>query len=66
VTDRAVNEYSLKHSCSQVVQELQALLLTRGYKFDFRGVVSVKGKGSLITYFVQDTPKSTRSDIQLD
>ena len=39
----------------QVVQETQALLLTRGYEFDFRGVVSVKGKGSLITYFAKET-----------
>ena len=39
----------------QVVQETQALLLTRGYKFDFRGVVSVKGKGSLITYFARES-----------
>ncbi len=36
---------------------MQALLLTRGYNFNFRGVVSVKGKGSLITYFAQESPQ---------
>ena len=40
-------------SHSQVTQETQALLSRHGYKCDYRGVVSVKGKGSLITYFVQ-------------
>lgn len=39
---------------TQVVQETQEILMTHGYKFNFRGVVSVKGKGSLITYFIQD------------
>ena len=41
-------------SALQVVQDTQALLSRHGYKCDYRGVVSVKGKGSLITYFVQN------------
>ena len=45
----------------QVVQETQALLVTRGYEFDFRGVVSIKGKGSLITYFARETPKTIKT-----
>lgn len=47
----------------QVVQETRALLVSRGYSFDFRGVVSVKGKGSLITYYFteDDGPKTFKS-----
>ena len=36
------------------MQETQAIFSSHGYKFDYRGVVSVKGKGSLITYFAPD------------
>ena len=49
----------------QVVQETQALLVTRGYEFDFRGVVSIKGKGSLITYFVRETTKTLKGVVTL-
>ena len=50
----------------QVVKETQELLSTHGYMFDYRGVVSVKGKGSLVTYFAQDmTPRKKRLENSL-
>lgn len=50
---------------TQVVQETQALLVTRGYEFDFRGVVSIKGKGSLITYFARETTKTFKGVVTM-
>lgn len=43
-------------SSSQVVQETKDLLQEFGYGFEQRGVVSVKGKGMLRTFYLVSTP----------
>lgn len=37
----------------QVTEEVQRLLRQRGYNFLCRGKVSVKGKGEMLTYFLE-------------
>ncbi len=52
----------------QVTQETQLLLSTRGYEFEYRGLVPVKGKGSLLTYFLSQSSrrlKRPRTALQL-
>ena len=41
----------------QVVQETRDLLQEFGYEFEQRGLVSVKGKGMLMTFYLISGPK---------
>ncbi|XP_072761762.1 adenylate cyclase type 5 isoform X3 [Anoplolepis gracilipes] len=41
----------------QVTQEVRDILMAKGYPFTCRGTIQVKGKGSMITYFL-DGPKN--------
>ncbi|XP_049865380.1 adenylate cyclase type 8 isoform X2 [Pectinophora gossypiella] len=52
-----------KAGCIQVTEETCEILQSFGYYFEQRGLVAVKGKGQLMTYYLQgkrDTP--TRTD----
>lgn len=48
----------------QVTQEVRDILITKGYPLSCRGTIQVKGKGSMITYFL-DGPRDTKSN-QMD
>lgn len=41
-----------KAGAIQVTQETCEILQTFGYKFEQRGLVAVKGKGQLMTYYL--------------
>jgi adenylate cyclase 3 len=41
-----------KAGCIQVTEETYKILLCFGYKFEQRGLVNVKGKGQLMTYYI--------------
>ena len=42
----------------QVTQEVAAILKVRGYLLTCRGSISVKGKGDMVTYFLEgNSPK---------
>ena len=43
----------------QVTQEVYQILSQKGYVFECRGLVSIKGKGEMLTYFLIDGPKDT-------
>ncbi|XP_018378348.1 PREDICTED: adenylate cyclase type 6 [Trachymyrmex cornetzi] len=50
----------------QVTQEVRDILVTKGYPLTCRGTIQVKGKGSMITYFLdgpRDNTKSNQMDI---
>lgn len=38
--------------CVQVTQEVYEILAARGYRLRCRGTVDVKGKGNMVTYFL--------------
>ena len=40
----------------QVTQEMRNILIAMGYKLTERGIVKVKGKGEMLTYFLIDQP----------
>lgn len=40
-------------ACEQITQDMYNILEPRGYKMKCRGKINVKGKGSMITYFLQ-------------
>ncbi|XP_053704628.1 adenylate cyclase type 6-like [Synchiropus splendidus] len=44
--------------CIQVTTDLYHVLVNRGYQLDCRGVVKVKGKGEMTTYFLTSGPCS--------
>ncbi|KAF7987644.1 hypothetical protein HCN44_003507 [Aphidius gifuensis] len=44
--------------CIQVTQEVKDILSDKGYSLTCRGTIQVKGKGSMITYFL-DGPRDT-------
>ncbi|KAK3596837.1 hypothetical protein CHS0354_015696 [Potamilus streckersoni] len=44
--------------CIQVTQEMFNLLEPRGYKLECRGMVRIKGKGDMLTYFLRGQPVS--------
>jgi hypothetical protein len=46
----------ITHLLTQVVQETKDLLQEFGYGFEQRGVVSVKGKGMLRTFYLVSAP----------
>ncbi len=50
--------------CSQVTEETAQLAQTLGYSITLRGVVNVKGKGQLTTYFI--IPEHPASDHSID
>ena len=35
------------------------MLVNRGYQLDYRGVVKVKGKGEMTTYFLTSGPQAS-------
>jgi len=41
-----------KAGCIQVTEETSTILRRSGYHFEQRGLVSVKGKGQLMTYYL--------------
>lgn len=43
----------------QVTQEVRDILAAKGYPLTCRGTIQVKGKGSMITYFL-DGPRDTK------
>jgi len=43
----------------QVTQEVRDILAAKGYPFSCRGTIQVKGKGSMVTYFL-DGPRDTK------
>ncbi|KAL6431584.1 hypothetical protein ACFW04_007269 [Cataglyphis niger] len=49
----------------QVTQEVRDILIAKGYPLTCRGTIQVKGKGSMITYFL-DGPKDNTKPDQVD
>ncbi|KYQ56100.1 Adenylate cyclase type 5 [Trachymyrmex zeteki] len=49
----------------QVTQEVRDILVTKGYPLTCRGTIQVKGKGSMITYFL-DGPRDNTKSNQID
>uniref|UniRef100_A0A8C4Z9S4 Adenylate cyclase type 6 n=1 Tax=Gadus morhua TaxID=8049 RepID=A0A8C4Z9S4_GADMO len=45
--------------CIQVTADLHQVLADRGYVLEHRGVVKVKGKGEMTTYFLKDGPPNS-------
>lgn len=45
--------------CPQVTADLQQVLSTYNYTLEYRGVVTVKGKGEMMTYFLTSGPSSS-------
>ena len=45
---------TLSHPSSQVTEEVYHILHERGYPLTCRGPVKVKGKGEMVTYFLND------------
>ncbi|KAL0851842.1 hypothetical protein ABMA28_000142 [Loxostege sticticalis] len=43
----------------QVTQEVYDILVTRGYKLRCRGTVDVKGKGNMVTFFLEGVGETT-------
>lgn len=41
-------------ACAQVTQEVYEILNARGYQLRCRGPIEVKGKGKMVTYFLDD------------
>lgn len=39
--------------CRQVTEEVHDILSMRGYRLSCRGTVDVKGKGNMITFFLE-------------
>lgn len=46
----------------QVTQEVHDILVTKGYPLTCRGTIQVKGKGSMITYFLDGPRDNTKSN----
>lgn len=44
---------------SQVTTDLYQVLANKGYVLECRGVVKVKGKGEMTTYFLNDGPPNS-------
>lgn len=49
----------------QVTQEVRDILVAKGYPLTCRGTIQVKGKGSMITYFL-DGPRDIMKSNQVD
>ena len=45
--------------CSQVTTDLHQVLADKGYILECRGVVKVKGKGEMTTYFLNGGPANS-------
>uniref|UniRef100_A0AAR2K682 adenylate cyclase n=1 Tax=Pygocentrus nattereri TaxID=42514 RepID=A0AAR2K682_PYGNA len=43
----------------QVTTDLHQVLATKGYQLECRGIIKVKGKGEMTTYFLNDGPPSS-------
>lgn len=46
-------------SSTQVTADLQQVLCAYNYSLEYRGVVTVKGKGDMMTYFLTSGPSSS-------
>uniref|UniRef100_A0A8C7TWS3 Adenylate cyclase type 6 n=1 Tax=Oncorhynchus mykiss TaxID=8022 RepID=A0A8C7TWS3_ONCMY len=46
--------------CIQVTTDLYHVLVNKGYQLDHRGLVKVKGKGEMTTYFLTSGPNGTK------
>ncbi|XP_029578298.1 adenylate cyclase type 6 [Salmo trutta] len=46
--------------CIQVTTDLYHVLVNKGYQLDHRGLVKVKGKGEMTTYFLTSGPNGTQ------
>ncbi|KAL4704044.1 hypothetical protein ACJJTC_001966 [Scirpophaga incertulas] len=55
-----------KAGCIQVTQETSEILQKFGYYFEQRGLVAVKGKGQLMTYYLQGKRDATVLSEKLD
>ena len=54
-----------KAGCIQVTDETYRILLLYGYTFEQRGLVNVKGKGQLMTYYlIGKGPEPTEEQLQ--
>ncbi|KAH9491527.1 Adenylate cyclase type 3 [Bulinus truncatus] len=49
----------------QVVEETKTILEAFGYKFEKRGLIKVKGKGELMTYFLEQSDETKEFDVTL-
>ena len=45
--------------CPQVTADLYQLLSSYNYTLEYRGMVTVKGKGEMMTYFLTGGPSSS-------
>ncbi|XP_076839888.1 adenylate cyclase type 6 isoform X2 [Brachyhypopomus gauderio] len=45
--------------CIQVTTDLHQVLVNKGYQLECRGMVKVKGKGEMTTYFLNDGPPNS-------
>ena len=50
---------SFIHLSFQVTQEVYQVLSPKGYVFECRGLIGVKGKGNMLTYFLLGQPRTT-------
>lgn len=50
---------SASFSSPQVTADLQQVLSAYNYSLEYRGVVTVKGKGDMMTYFLTSGPSSS-------
>jgi hypothetical protein len=44
-----------------VTQEVAQILETKGYKLTCRGTIRVKGKGDMVTYFLEERPENANN-----
>lgn len=50
----------------QVTQEVYQILNARGYPLTCRGAIEVKGKGNMVTYFLDDYANKTSTNITIN
>lgn len=50
----------------QVTQEVRDILIAKGYPLTCRGTIQVKGKGSMVTYFLDGPRDPTKASILND
>lgn len=46
----------------QVTQEVRDILIAKGYPLTCRGTIQVKGKGSMVTYFLDGPSEPTKAN----
>jgi hypothetical protein len=60
-TSLLLYQFKVKKKCFQVTQEVAQILETKGYKLTCRGTIRVKGKGDMVTYFLEERPEITNN-----